>query len=198
MDSIAGTPALSVEALKRGDPIEIARMVEVYSPLIYRLGLKMLSNEQDAEDILQETFLKALRGISGFEDRSNLSTWLYRIGMNEALMMLRKRKNAPAELIDQKDAQDEVESPVEIVDWGKLPEEELLDGEGRLFLDRAVDLLTENLKTVFVLRDVEGLSVKETADVLKVSEAVVKTRLLRARLKLREILSGYYRERMVE
>jgi len=189
---------ISVEALKAGDREAFANLVERYSPQIYRLALKILNDPQDAEDVLQETFIKALRSISSFEGRSSLSTWLYRIAVNEALMIVRKRKPEIVSIDQEKeDAEGEAE-PVQIVDFCCLPEGDLLSAESRRFLDDAVLQLTPALRTVFVLRDVEGLSVRETAEALGISEVSVKTRLLRARLKLREALSGYYAERVSE
>lgn len=186
--------AISVEALKQGDRAEFARLVDIFSPHIYRLGLKMTGNELDAEDVLQETFLKILRGVRSFEARSSLSTWIYRIAMNEALMVLRKRKVVMLPI--DPDPEDELDKPVEIVDWCCLPENELMDSEAKLFMQSAVQALSPALRAVFILRDLEGLSVRDTSEALGISEAAVKTRLLRARLKLREDLSQYYRERM--
>lgn len=190
---------ISIEALKRGDRSEFARMVDAYSLPIYRLAMRMLSNPQEAEDVLQETFLKALRALPNFEGRSSLSTWLYRIAVNEALMVIRKRKpeislSRPAEDGEEDDNGEEMQ----IVDWGHMPESELLSLEARRTIDQAVEKLPETLRVVFLLRDVEGLSIEETADSLGISQAAVKTRLLRARLRLRDELSNYYRERMKE
>lgn len=190
---------LSIEALIRGDRAEFARLVDEYSLHIYRLALRMLANPQEAEDVLQETFLKALRALPNFEGRSSLSTWLYRIAVNEALMLIRKRKpevslSAP----DENGNEEEDAEEMQIVDWGHLPESELLTNEARQNIDQAVEKLPQTLKVVFLLRDVEGLSIEETATTLGISEAAVKTRLLRARLKLRDELSNYYRERMAE
>ena len=191
-------PVISVEALKKGDRAEFARLVELYSPAIYRLALKMLGREQDAEDVLQDTFYKALRSIQNFEERSSLSTWLYRIAMNESLMVLRKQKAQPGPVVevDRENDEEGPDAPVEIVDWCCLPESEILDDEARKFMDTAIQTLSPALRAVFLLRDIQGLSVRETADSLRISEASVKTRLLRARLKLREELSIYFRERM--
>jgi RNA polymerase sigma-70 factor, ECF subfamily len=186
----------SLEALRAGDRHEFSRLVEAYSNRIFRLALKILDDPQDAEDVLQETFIKAWRGLATFEGRSSLSTWLYRIAVNEALMMVRKRKPDSVSLdVEREDSEGESE-PVEIVDWCCLPERELSSAETREFLDRAIQTLTPGLRAVFVLRDIEGLSVRETAEALSLSEAVVKTRLLRARLKLREALSVYFAELM--
>jgi RNA polymerase sigma-70 factor, ECF subfamily len=189
---------ISINALKAGDRAEFASLVETYSTQIYRLALKILNDAQDAEDVLQETFIKALRSLPSFEGRSSLSTWLYRIAVNEALMLVRKRRPGQVSIEAEKEDSDGEEEPVEIVDWCCLPEGELVNSEATRFLDEAIQKLSPALRAVFVLRDIEGLSVKETADALGLTEATVKTRLLRARLKLREELSEYYGERLVE
>jgi RNA polymerase sigma-70 factor (ECF subfamily) len=190
--------AVSLELLQAGDRVEFARFVEATSPAIYRIALRILNDPQDAEDALQETYLKAMRALSNFEGRSSLTTWLYRIAVNEALMMVRKRRpEVPVE--DEPDEEDEdAGHAMQIVDWCCLPESELVSVEAKNFINKAIDRLPEKLRTVFVLRDVEGLSIKETADVLELTEMNVKTRLLRARLKMRAALSGYYGERMQE
>lgn len=182
----------SLEALRDGDKAEFALLVEEYSPMIYRLGLKMLNNPQDAEDILQETFIKAYKHISKFDGRSSVSTWLYRIATNEALMSLRKKRPNTVSFDMPSTYESEPQEPLQIVDWCCLPEEEYLSAEGRLRLDEAAGRLPESLRIVFVLRDIEGLSTRETAEVLDISEMAVKTRLSRARLRLREDLSKYY------
>jgi RNA polymerase sigma-70 factor (ECF subfamily) len=182
----------SLEALRDGDKAEFALLVEEYSPMIYRLGLKMLNNPQDAEDILQETFIKAYKHISKFDGRSSVSTWLYRIATNEALMSLRKKRPNTVSFDMPSTYESEPQEPLQIVDWCCLPEEEYLSAEGRLRLDEAAGRLPESLRIVFILRDIEGLSTRETAEVLDISEMAVKTRLSRARLRLREDLSKYY------
>src|SRR5512138_2969068 len=113
-----GSPAtISVDALKAGDRAEFAGLVETYSNRIYRLALKILNDPQDAEDVLQETFIKALRSLPAFEGRSSLSTWLYRIAVNEALMVVRKRK-PEVQSVDQDQESDEGDlEPIQIVDW---------------------------------------------------------------------------------
>ena len=184
---------ISIEALRVGDRREFARLVDAYSGLLYRLALKMLGNATDAEDALQNTFLKAFQHMDQFEGRSSLSTWLYRIASNEALMQLRKQR--PETTFSDMSAEDEEDQnydPVQITDWPSLPEEELLSAEAHTALDRAIEHLPEKLRIVFVLRDIEDLSIQETSQVLGLSETAVKTRLLRARLRLREELSSYY------
>ena len=190
--------AFSLEALKNGDRAEFARLVDTYSNQIYHLALKMLNDSQDAEDVLQETFIKALRSISTFEGRSSLSTWLYRIAVNESLMRLRKRRPDVISMEEEREDLEGESEPVEVVDWCCLPEQELVSAEIRRFLDQAAQRLSPALRAVFVLRDIEGLSVRETAESLGISEVAVKTRLLRARLRLREDLSAYFGERMTE
>ncbi len=190
---------ISLEALIAGDRAEFARLVDEYSSSVYRLGLKMLGNPEDAEDVLQNTFINALTHITSFEGRSSLSTWLYRIASNEALMLLRKKK-PEINLEDVEGGGEEAGDlkPTQFVDWSLLPEDELLSGESKQVLDAAVKTLPKSLRIVFLLRDVEGLSIKETAEVLRLTETNVKTRLLRARMVLREGLSTYFGERMVE
>lgn len=190
---------ISIEALRAGDRHEFARLVDTYSGVLHRLALKMLGNEPDAEDVLQNTFLKAFQHIGGFEGRSSLSTWLYRIASNEALMMLRKRRSETTftDTAAEED-EDQISNPVEFTDWCCLPEEEFLSTESKAALDRAVQHLPETLRIVFVLRDIENLSIHETSQALGLSETAVKTRLLRARLRLREELSSYYGERLTK
>ncbi len=188
---------ISVERLHVGDRLEFARMVDRYSNPLYRLALKMLGNPRDAEDALQNTFLQAFQHINEFEGRSSLSTWLYRIASNEALMLIRRRR--PEVDFSDVSREDQGESdyePVEFTDWGHLPEAEMLTAETRLVLDPAIQNLPEILRIVFILRDMEGLSIRETSQALDLSETAVKTRLLRARLRLRDELSVYYGEKM--
>lgn len=188
----------SLEALQAGDKAEFARLVDTYSTQIYRLALKMLADEQDAEDVLQNTFMKALQSIENFEGRSSLSTWLYRIAVNEALMSVRRQKPTVPVAMDYEDDEDELQHPTQFTDWCCLPEEDLLSAEAKKHLDLAIRRLPEKLRVVFILRDIEGLSIRETSEALDLSETAVKTRLLRARLNLREQLSSYYGERLRE
>jgi RNA polymerase sigma-70 factor (ECF subfamily) len=196
MDKSANTDTFSLEALRAGDRAEFAHMVEAYSSQIYRLALKMLNNPQDAEDILQETFIKAFRGLKGFDGRSSLSTWLYRIATNEALMHLRKKRPDTISIDEPLETEEGEQEPRQIVDWCCLPEEELMTAESRAYLDKAIDALPQSLKVVFLLRDVEGLTTEEVTEVLNLSETAVKTRLSRARLRLREELSSYYADHL--
>ncbi len=188
--------SFSLEALRSGDRAEFARLVDTYSGPIYRLALKMLDNPQDAEDILQETFIKAFRYLKGFDGRSSVSTWLYRIATNEALMYLRRRQPEQISIDEPQESLEGEQEPLQIVDWCCMPEQELMSAETRKHLDEAIDTLPHSLRIVFLLRDIEGLSTQEVAEVLSLSETAVKTRLSRARLRMREELSTYFAERM--
>ncbi len=198
MSSSKPSENFSLEALRNGDRNEFSRLVEAYYAMIYRLAIKMVGNPQDAEDILQETFIKAYRHLKDFDGRSSLSTWLYRVATNEALMFLRRKHPEQVSIDEPVDTEEGEMEPVQIVDWCCLPEQELLSSEARLHLDRAIDVLSPSLRVAFVLRDIQGLSTLETSEVLNLSETAVKTRLSRARLRLREELSSYYKERLAE
>jgi RNA polymerase sigma-70 factor, ECF subfamily len=188
---------VSLELLKAGDRREFARLVDKYSNSLYRLALKMLGNPLDAEDVLQNTFLQAFQHLRDFEGRSSVSTWLYRIASNEALMLIRKRhpEIALSDIVSEENNENDF-VPAQFTDWGHLPEEELLSSESRLLLDRAIQNLPEIYRIVFILRDIEGLSITETSQALNLTETAIKTRLLRARLRLREEISRYYGEKL--
>jgi len=196
MSSAKDIEAFSLDALRAGDRAEFSRLVEATSAKMYRLAVKMLNDPQDAEDVLQETYLKAYRHLKDFDGRSSLSTWLYRIATNEALMQLRKRRPDIISIDEPVETTEGEKEPVQIIDWCCLPEDVLLSGETRARLDGAISHLPHNLRIVFLLRDIEDLSTHKTAEVLNISEVAVKTRLSRARLRLREELSGYYSERL--
>jgi RNA polymerase sigma-70 factor (ECF subfamily) len=185
----------SLEALHAGDPEEFARLVDAYSGKIFRLATKLLNQPLDAEDVLQETFLKAYRGIKSFDGRSKISTWLFRIATNEALMVIRRKHPETVSIDEPIETEDGEQEPIQIVDWCCLPEEELLSEETKERLDAAVQRLPEKLKVVFLLRDINDLSTHETAEILGLSDTAVKTRLSRARLRLREELSAYFSEK---
>ena len=198
MVEVKKSDVFSLEALRAGDRAEFARLVEANYQLIFRLAFRMLGDQQDAEDVLQETFIKAFRHLKNFDGRSSLSTWLYRIATNEALMLLRKQKPGLVS-VDEPNQDDEAEQePLQIIDWCCMPEQELMSTEARANLEQAIERLPLSLRLVFLLRDIQGLSTKETGEVLDLSEMAVKTRLSRARLRLREDLSGYFGERMAD
>ncbi len=187
---------IDLEALKRKDKTAFAQVLDQNSEKIYRLALKMVGNVQDAEDILQETFIKAFNNIHKFEGRSKVSTWLYRIAVNESLMVLRKRKDHVTEIDAEIEKDDGDVIPRQIIDWCCLPEKELMSSEARIHIKKAINHLSEANRATFLLRDVEGLSTRETAETLDISESAVKVRLMRARMQLREALTGFYSERL--
>jgi RNA polymerase sigma-70 factor (ECF subfamily) len=184
--------------LRAGEPAAFRQLVELNSANVYSVALKLLGNEQEAEDVLQETFLSAFESISRFEGRSKLSTWLYRIAYNASLMRLRKRGQMTTFSLDQPvSTEAEVGEPVsrQLVDWSSVPDDQLLTAEARQEMDRAIAELPESLRSTFVLRDIQGLSGAETAQVLGITVQAVKNRLHRARLRLRDRLSDYFAER---
>lgn len=181
-----------VERLKAGDQVAYAELVEQHAGQVYRLALRMMGNEADAEDVLQETFLSAFKAIDRFEERSSLSTWLYRIANNAALMRLRRKEPDQVSIDEPIERDDGDLMPRQFFDFCCLPEEDLMRDEAREEMQRAIEELSPTLRGVFVMRDIEGLSTQETADALNLSVSAVKSRLMRARLKLRERLSVYF------
>lgn len=164
-----------------------------YERRIYSLASRMLRHEQDAEDVTQQTFLSALENLNGFRGDASFSTWLLRIATHAALKVIRKRKGLDTVSLDETteaaDSFDAVQHPEYIADWRQSPEELVHKNEVRRLLDEALAQLDEKHRLVFLLRDVEGFSVKETAEALGLTEANTKVRLLRARLQLRELLT---------
>ena len=180
-----------IAAARAGQQDAFAEIVERYSGTVYNLALRLMNDRYEAEDVLQETFISAFRALDRFEGRSQLSTWLYRIAYNASLMRLRKRR-APVESLDApRETEDGELMPRQLVDWTSLPDELLLSKEFRGTLNTALASLPESLRSVFVLRDIEGLSTAETAVVLGLTETNAKVRLHRARLALRERLTTY-------
>ena len=175
-----------------GDQAACAECIDIHSPAIYRLALRLMKNEEEAEDVVQETFFSAFKAIDSFEGRSTLSTWLYRIAYNAAMMRL--RGPAPQMLSVEETLSSETQAvvPRQLFDWCCLPEEDFESDEVRIELEQAIQEMPESLKTVFVLRELEGLSTAETADALDISEGAIKVRLHRGRLWLRERLTPYF------
>jgi len=187
-----------VERLRTGDREACVACVREHSANIYNLALKLTGDPAAAEDVLQETFLSAFKAIPRFEGKAQLSTWLYRIAHNAALMKLRKHQVDTVSIDEPVENGEGIAKPREFADWSENPEEMLMDAEMRQVMQAAIASLSETLRSAFVLRDVNGLSTVQTADVLDLSEEAVKSRLLRARLALREKLSAYMGERVVE
>ncbi|MBN1218165.1 MAG: sigma-70 family RNA polymerase sigma factor [Anaerolineae bacterium] len=184
-----------VEALHRGDRYACDDLVQRYSPKIYNVALRLTGHPTEAEEVLQETFINACRGVEAFEGRSSLTTWLYRIATNNGLMRLRRRE-APVVSLDTPPDEAEGEFwPRQLQDWDWNPEMVTLTDELRQVMDEAVAALPGSLQGVFVLRDLEGLSVQEVTEILGISASNVKVRLHRARLMLREHLANYFYEK---
>jgi RNA polymerase sigma-70 factor (ECF subfamily) len=181
--------------IRAGEKSACAECIDLHAPGIYRLALRLVHDEKDAEDLVQETFLQAFKAIETFEGRSELRTWLYRITYNAALM--RHRGQHPTSSVDEALPEDTGTTiPEQLFDWCCLPERDFQTEEMRLQLEEAIHALPDTLRAVFVLRELEGISTQDCAETLGISTDVVKQRLHRARLWLRERLSDYFAERV--
>jgi len=186
-----------IEKINGGDFQAFEALVNRYEGKVYRLAMRMLRNQQDAEDALQETFLQVYRGLKSFEGRSNFSTWLFRLATNVCLMKIRHRGTEPAGILPLEDflpQHEEGKQPV-IQEWPEKPEEILLTKESREKMMEALDKLPADYRAVFILRDIEGFSNAETGETLGISVAAVKSRLHRARIALRGMLAEYFEKR---
>jgi RNA polymerase sigma-70 factor (ECF subfamily) len=184
---------LLVAAAKRGDAAAFEELVNRYEGKIFRLTMNITRNREDAEDAMQDAFLKSYSHLKDFQEDSRFYTWLVRIAANEALMRLRKRRPNQFSL-DEPIEGDEDLMPRELEDWGPSPEQRFAQTEMREILNEVIDKLEPDFRLVFVLRDIEELSTEETASTLGISIPAVKSRLLRARLKLRQKLDRYFRQ----
>lgn len=185
-----------VARIKQGDLSACGECVSLHSDGIYRLAYRLMGNERDAEDVVQETFLSAFKAIERFDGRSSLGTWLFRIAYNAAMMRLRRKQPLFVSVDQPLVTTEGDEIPRQLMDWCCLPEVEFESDEARTEIEFAVNALPERLKAVFILRELEGYSTAETAEILEISPEAVKTRLHRARLWLRERLSDYFSERV--
>lgn len=177
---------------KSGDFAAFDALVGRYQARVYRLALRIVGQQQDAEDVAQQTFLSLIEHIDSFRAESSVATWVLRIATNHALKILRKRRGLTVVPLDPSNNEDSyagLPHPEFIADWRDNPADLAQRHEVRQLLDDALAELTDPYRVVFVLRDIEGLSVRETAEVLGITEANVKVRLLRARLQLRERLT---------
>ena len=184
-----------VAQAKAGDQNAFAELVNRYERKIYRLAKNITRNDEDAEDVLQDAFLKAYTHLDSFKGDSKFYTWIVRIAVNEALMRLRKRKNDRSVPLDEPVELGEETVQREIAVWEDNPEQQYSQEEWRRILDEAIDSLKPDFRTVFVLRDIEELSTEETAETLGISVPAVKSRLLRARLALRERLTRQFKRK---
>lgn len=181
--------SLLVTEAKAGSYEAFEELVNRYEKKIYRLGMNITSNREDAEDVLQETFLKAFEHLADFREDARFYTWIVRIGVNEALMKLRKRRSEKVVPMEDMVGDEGEVMPREFADWKPNPEQQLTRTELEGILETAAKALPPTFRAVFFLRDVEGLSTEETAEILNLSNGAVKARLFRARLRLREDLS---------
>ncbi len=184
-----------VKKAQAGDEEAYTQLVHLYSDRVYNLALRILRRSDDAADITQETFIKVLEKIDSFDGRSDFFTWIYRITTNLSLMKLRKDKRT---VLTDDDLEKYFDRPnyVEIEEWQARPLENMLSEEFREHLNRAVDSLPEIYRSVFILRDLENLSIRESSKVLGITETNVKVRLKRARMFLRDKLAEYMNEQM--
>ena len=199
IESKVGEPAsdetVLVDAARAGDVSAFEQLVRRYDRNVFRIAQHITQNREDAEDVVQDAFLKAYQNLAQFQGQSKFYTWLVRITVNEALMRLRRRRPERMVSIDEDVKTEEDSMPREIADWSPNPEQLYNQAELKEILGKTIQGLPPSFRTVFVLRDVEGLSTEETADALDLSVPAVKSRLLRARLQLRERLNKYFKRR---
>jgi len=182
-----------VRRAKAGDLEAFEALTTRYEGKVYSLARRILRQEQDAEDVTQQTFLSAVEHLEGFREEASFSTWLLRIATHAALKVLRKRQGLDMVSLEaeteSREGYDNIPHPEFIADWRQSPAQLVERNETRRLVEDALEQLDEKHRIIFLLRDVEGLSVRETAESLGLSEANVKVRLLRARLLLREQLT---------
>jgi RNA polymerase sigma-70 factor (ECF subfamily) len=183
-----------VARAKEGDTAAFEQLVRQYDRQVFRVAQHITQNREDAEDITQDAFLKAYEKLNQFQGNSKFSTWLVRITVNESLMRLRKRKTSKTVSMDENVQTEEGSIPRDFADWSPNPEQQFGTVELGDILRKTIQGLPPGFRTVFTLRDIENLSTEETAEALGLSVPAVKSRLLRARLQLRERLSRYFRQ----
>jgi RNA polymerase sigma-70 factor (ECF subfamily) len=184
-----------VARAQAGDNDAFGELMAKYERKIYRLAQNITRNDEDAEDVLQDAFLKAYEHLDSFQGNSKFYTWVVRIAVNEALMRLRKRKGDKSVSLDEPIETGEETVNREVAVWDDNPEQRYSQEEYRQILDEAIDSLKPDFRVVFTLRDIEELSTEETADTLGISIPAVKSRLLRARLALREKLTRKFKRK---
>jgi RNA polymerase sigma-70 factor, ECF subfamily len=182
-----------VRAAQAGELAAFEELAARHERRIYALAFRILQNPHDAEDVTQQAFLNAVEHLASFRGEASFATWIGRIATFAALKVIRKRKGLDTVSLEAatepREDYDSIPHPEYIADWRQSPEQLVEQNETRRLLDDALAQLDEKHRLVFVLRDVEGMSVKDTAAALGLSEANVKVRLLRARLQLREQLT---------
>jgi len=191
----AGGDMALVHATKNGDVAAFEQLVRRYDRKLLRIAQSITHNREDSQDAVQEAFLKAYQNLSAFREDSKFSTWLFRITVNQSLMKLRRQRTTREASLDEDFQADGDVLPKEVTDWAPNPEQLYWASELRDILIKCLEELSPILRTVFVLRDIEGLTIDQTVEVLNVTETAVKARLLRARLQLRESLNKYFSKR---
>jgi RNA polymerase sigma-70 factor, ECF subfamily len=181
-----------VHATKNGDVTAFEQLVKRYDRKLFRIAQSVTHNREDSQDAVQEAFLKAYQNLAAFREESKFSTWLIRITVNQSLMKLRKQRTTREASLDEDFQAGGEVLPKEVTDWAPNPEQLYWASELREILIKCLGELSPILRTVFVLRDIEGLTIDQTVEVLNVSQTAVKARLLRARLRLREGLTKYF------
>ena len=184
-----------VASARGGDVHAFETLVNKYDRQIFRIAQHITQNKEDAQDVVQDAFLKAYEKLDQFQGNSKFYTWLVRIAVNESLMRLRKRRTGKMVSIDDDIETEEGSVPRDLADWSPNPEQNYGQAELAEILRKTIQGLPHGFRIVFVLRDVDGLSTEETAETLGLSVPAVKSRLLRARLQLRERLSRYFRNK---
>src|SRR5438477_2174260 len=179
-----------IARVHRGETELFYELVKPYERRVFAAALAILRNETDAEDVAQEAMLKAFANMRQFRAEARFSTWLIQITVNEALMRRRRGRTVVMEAIDDRRGEESDYAPRDFADWREIPSEALERKEVRQKLAEALATLDRKYREVFVLRDMEQLNIQETADALGISVASVKTRLLRARLMLRDLLAA--------
>jgi len=186
-----------VERVRKGDISAYDELVRKYDRQVFRIAQHITQNREDAEDVMQDAFLKAYEKLDQFQGNSKFYTWLVRIAVNESLMRLRRRRTGKMVSMDEEITTDEGSVPRDFADWAPDPEQNYSQAELAEILRKTIQGLPPGFRIVFVLRDVEGLSTEETAETLGLSVPAVKSRLLRARLQLRERLSRYFKRKRI-
>ena len=184
-----------VHASKKGDVDAFEQLVKRYDQRLFRIAQSITHNREDSQDAVQEAFLKAYQNLGAFREDSQFSTWLFRITVNQSLMKLRKQRTTKEASLDEEFRAETDILPIEVTDWAPNPEQLYWASELRDILINCLKEISPILRIVFVLRDVEGLTIDQTAKVLNLSQAAVKARLWRARLQLREGLTKYFSKR---
>src|ERR1035441_10661786 len=180
-----------VASARSGDVQAFETLIGKYDRQIFRIAQHITQNREDAQDVVQDAFLKAYEKLDQFQGNSKFYTWLVRIAVNESLMRLRKRRTGKMVSIDADVETEEGSVPRDLADWAPDPEQNYTQTELAKILEKTIKGLPPGFRVVFELRDVQGLSTEDTADALGLSIPAVKSRLLRARLQLRERLSRY-------